>query len=196
METKICNICGRAKEMEEFRRLTGLKNKFNKGCHECIEKASKRYVENKDEVKAYQRAYRENNKEYFSEYRRKWGKENPDTLGQWANKRYDENGAYKDVQIARARLRGLIDKGFEFEALVGCTFSEFKAHMESLFQPGMTWANYGRGDGKWSIDHIVALSRADNEMDSLPYHFSNLQPLWCHQNSRKGNRDTPIDELK
>ena len=38
--------------------------------------------------------------------------------------------------------------------LVGYTLTELMEHLESKFQPGMTWDN----DGDWHIDHILPKS--------------------------------------
>lgn len=186
METKTCSICDQTKNIEEFRRLTGLKNKFNKSCATCIDRPKARYAENKEQIKVYQRAYREQNKEYFSEYRKEWGKVNKDTLSAWENKRYDEDPTFKKIKTTRQKLRGLINKALEFEAVLGCSFEEFKKHIESKFKEGMSWSNWGKGDGKWSLDHIDPLSKMDS-IDNANF-YTNLRPLWCHENSKKGNK--------
>lgn len=69
-------------------------------------------------------------------------------------------------------------------SLLGCTIKELKLHLESQFQEGMTWENYG----KWHIDHIKPcavfdLSRTEDQKEC--FHFSNLQPLWAMDNLRK-----------
>ena len=67
---------------------------------------------------------------------------------------------------------------------------DFKAYMESLFQPGMSWSNWGRGPGNWQIDHIFPLS-AVNLADAIEQraacHWRNLQPLWFEDNMAKGD---------
>lgn len=77
--------------------------------------------------------------------------------------------------------------------LIGCTCEQLKAHLESLFTRGMTWENYGmhrlNGDPKWNIDHIRPCSSfdlSDPEQQRRCFHYTNLQPLWAIDNSRKG----------
>lgn len=66
---------------------------------------------------------------------------------------------------------------------------QFRQHMESLFQPGMSWENYGKNG--WHIDHIMPVSSFDltnlQEVKRAS-HFSNLQPLWAADNQRKSNK--------
>lgn len=72
--------------------------------------------------------------------------------------------------------------------LLGADFETVKRHIESQFQPGMSWMNHGTGDGFWHIDHRMPLDSAKNEIDVYPlFHYTNLQPLWTADNIRKSN---------
>ena len=66
--------------------------------------------------------------------------------------------------------------------MLGCTFEEFRRHIESQFQQGMTWENRS----EWHIDHRIPISTAST-LDELRYlsHYMNLQPLWAADNLRK-----------
>ena len=69
----------------------------------------------------------------------------------------------------------------------GCSFPELVRHIEAQWYDGMSWTNYG----SWHIDHIVPISSVDlNDFDAAMrvFHFSNLQPLWAHENVKKGAR--------
>lgn len=71
--------------------------------------------------------------------------------------------------------------------LVGCTVDELKKHLESTFQDGMTWDNYG----KWHIDHIRPCSSFDLtkiEEQKECFNYQNLQALWAEDNLRKSNK--------
>jgi hypothetical protein len=70
------------------------------------------------------------------------------------------------------------------------TVDELMAHLESQFQEGMTWDNYGRNG--WHIDHIKPDSWFDYEsIDSEEFQqcwaLSNLQPMWESENFKKSN---------
>lgn len=73
--------------------------------------------------------------------------------------------------------------------LLGCTLGFFKDYIESKFQPGMTWENYGY-EG-WHIDHIkpcALFNLTDPEQQKICFNYTNLQPLWKKDNLRKSNK--------
>lgn len=82
-------------------------------------------------------------------------------------------------------------KNGSFIKHVGWTVEELKTHLESKFQPGMSWDNYGR-DG-WHLDHKTpdswfSYSSAEDEGFKQSWSLDNLQPLWEKDNCRKSNR--------
>jgi hypothetical protein len=84
-------------------------------------------------------------------------------------------------------------KGKSTEEILGCTFEEFRQHLESKFEAWMNWDNYGLYNGElnygWDIDHIIPLSSVDTleEIYELN-HYTNLQPL-CGYTNRYTKRD-------
>lgn len=84
----------------------------------------------------------------------------------------------------RKRIRHAIKCGSAIDNL-DCSTEELKIKLESKFQSGMSWNNYG----KWHIDHIKPLSKFDLT-DPIQLkeacHYTNLQPLWAKDNLRKG----------
>ena len=85
-----------------------------------------------------------------------------------------------------------IRKSSKTEAMLGCTFKEFKDCLESKFLPGMSWGN--RPD--WHIDHIVPCAAATDarELESL-FHFTNLRPMWGRDNCSKNAKLPEEHEL-
>lgn len=150
------------------------------------------------------------------EYKEKWQKENQARIRQKsrdyyeANKErvtaatrlYDKERSKTDVsyrlrRILRNRiriaLRADIKRGSAVKDL-GCTTAELKVHLEKLFQPGMTWDNWGAGKDKWHIDHIRPLASfdlTDREQFLQAVHYTNLQPLWQTENLRKSAKWSP-----
>ena len=75
-----------------------------------------------------------------------------------------------------------------FSRKLGCNGVTLRSYMERLFQPGMSWENYGAAADQWQIDHKVALDKFDLS-DPIQYaaaaHYTNLQPLWRRDNAIK-----------
>lgn len=92
----------------------------------------------------------------------------------------------------RNRLNRAIKGNYKAGSAVrdlGCSVDDFKQHLESKFQPGMSWDNYGRKG--WHIDHIVPLNAfdlTDHEQFKRACHHSNLQPLWAKDNILKSDK--------
>lgn len=130
----------------------------------------------------------------------KYRKDNADKI-----KRYEEtNRAKRNVQqkarrvthplyAIKCRLRCRVvsflkskglRKNTKTAAMLGCTYEEFKAHIERLFLPGMSWVNFS----DCHIDHIVPLDAADTEADVYSLnHFTNLRPMWGPDNIAKSD---------
>ena len=92
------------------------------------------------------------------------------------------------------RIRSLINQTFKVKNLskesktmqiLGCTFDEFKTHIERQFYGGMTWDNRN----KWHFDHILPTSLAKNEDDLIRLnHYLNLRPCWAKENIAKSSK--------
>ena len=101
---------------------------------------------------------------------------------------YYNNPLHKMACCLRSRLRDALKnlkKSKSTEKLVGCSFQELKKYIESKFEFGMNWENYG----KWHMDHIRPCSSFDlskEEGQQACFNFKNLQPLWAKDNLIKG----------
>jgi cytidylate kinase len=87
------------------------------------------------------------------------------------------NAALKNVQKTGSAIKDL-----------GCSIEELKKYLESKWQKGMAWDNYGK-DG-WHIDHILPISSFDlsnPEELKKACHYSNLQPMWARDNFKKSD---------
>lgn len=183
---------------------------------EKIKEQNKQYYqENKEKQKLYKQENKEilnekrrikykENREAILEKRKEYTKLNNDkikaTTRKYLNDKYKNDTLFKIKVTCRNLIRKSINKkGYiknsKTETILGCTFEEFKNHIESLWQPWMNWDNYGLYNGElnygWDIDHITPLVTATNEEELLKLnHFNNLQPL-CS----KVNRDIKRDNL-
>jgi hypothetical protein len=103
----------------------------------------------------------------------------------------DEIGYIKYIVSSRIRAALKNEKNERSITYLGCTIVEFKKHIESKWEEGMSWENHGQGEGTWQIDHIVPVKYGDNvtlEEYKKRLHWTNTQPLWTSQNLSKGNR--------
>lgn len=112
----------------------------------------------------------------------------------WDKERRIKDPNYRIASNMRSRLskalKGVIKRSSAVDDL-GCSLDEFRLYLESKFEPGMNWDNYGHGVDKWNIDHIEPLSTADlsnPDMQKKLSHYANLRPMWHIDNIRKGNR--------
>lgn len=106
-------------------------------------------------------------------------------------KRATDNG-YRILCCLRARL-SIALKGHKktnrTQQLLGCSLNRLKEHLESQWQPGMSWENYGTHG--WHIDHIVpccAYDMKDPDEQEACFHYTNLQPLWAKENLIKSGK--------
>ncbi len=143
---------------------------------------------NSEKNKEYQKAYYLNNSEKIKEQIRKWHLENRNHVNKWRKERYHNNLEFKDQVKLRVWIHNNIKRGKGTEKSwvknIGCSKNEFKVHIESQFNEGMTWDNWSRNG--WHIDHIVPLSKGGTN------HYTNLQPLWAKDNLAKGNKELTV----
>jgi len=106
------------------------------------------------------------------------------------NVRYETDELFRLACILRSRVRSALKNNQKTGSAVrdlGCTLAELKTHIESLFQPGMTWENHG----DWHIDHKKPLASFDLT-DRIQFlqacHYTNLQPLWAAFNLSKSDK--------
>ena len=167
---------------------------------------------NKDKVnsierKSYNAKWRESNKEKIAQQVRSYylkNKEHLRSVGKQTritnyNKKIKEPLFAIKESIRSNIRRTFTNKGLKkntnTESILGCSYFEFKLHLESKFKPWMNYDNYGKYNGElnygWDIDHIIPISSAETEEDVLRLnHYSNLQPL-CS----KVNRDIKKDKI-
>jgi hypothetical protein len=87
------------------------------------------------------------------------------------------------VAGALKRSKG-VRKNTKTQILLGTDFKTARAHIENLFEPGMTWDNHG----KWEFDHIIPCKSFDLKCPVQQLaccHYKNLQPLWAIDNAHK-----------
>lgn len=153
---------------------------------------------NKDLIAAQKKRDYEKHKEKRVETNKEWQKRNREKLNKLSgenHKRYrKENPCYKIMTASRCRINAVLryktTKSAKTIELMGCSSEKLKEHLEGLFQPGMNWDNHGHTG--WHIDHIIPCASFDltkPEEQKKCFHYTNLQPLWWHQNLKKGAKN-------
>lgn len=149
------------------------------------EKESERYKiyiskpENKVKARIRKLRFIKNNKEHIREYSRNWER----------NKRKTDP-MYSLIKNLRSRLWTVLKRQKKSNStleLTGCSLEELKKYLESKFEDGMDWNNYG----VWHIDHIIPCANfdfSDPKQQKICFHYTNLQPMWGEKNIKKGSR--------
>lgn len=177
----------RSEKKKEYYRERYLKKR-----EEIREKQREYYLQNKDTINKTNKEYYLNNKNVTIKnaivYRKNREKHNP--LYKLANR-------MKSL-IGNSLRKGGYKKNTKTQKILGCTYEEFKEHLEKLFEPWMSWDNYGKYNGElnfgWDIDHVEPLlpkgiTRSEDDIIRLN-HYTNLQPL-CSKVNRHIKRNNP-----
>lgn len=159
----------------------------NKNLEHCRAKARDHYWKHHARIRERQKHKTPTEREAHRKYHRQWS----------------ANARRTDINLRlRVSLRGRFRMAFQNSSgkktdsvlkLLGCSIPDFRIYIESKFDVGMSWENYGRGHDKWHLDHIVPCAIFDltnPEHQSRCFHFSNYQPLWEPQNLSKGAKFT------
>jgi hypothetical protein len=138
----------------------------------------------------YKRYYNKHHERILKEKRESNKKRRP-KLREWQRNKYKYDPIFKTITCLRNRLKKVLKKRNKFSHIdfLGCSKIELIVHLESQFKEGMTWENYGFYG--WHIDHIIPLSKVNLNVEEdvkKVCHYTNLQPLWWHENLKKGNR--------
>ena len=101
---------------------------------------------------------------------------------------------YRLVDSLRQRVYRVVKQQFTPSAktleLIGCSQDELISWVESHFEVGMTWENYGLHG--WHLDHVVPVAKyMDNIEDPVAqrecFNMKNLKPMWATDNRRKSS---------
>jgi hypothetical protein len=168
VEFKCCTSCSIEKEIDLFPSRKDSKDGYRNQCIECF----------KQKTSSSKKSYRKKNKKSIRE---------KDVI--YRKERMKTDPLYRAKIDARNIIRkALSEKGYSkksrTEEILGCSFIEFKIHIESLFLNNMSWENRN----EWHIDHIIPLAFAKNEKELLLINnYINLRPIWIEDNQLKSD---------
>lgn len=219
METKKCTHCELEKELSEFYMQN---NKYISICKTCIiEKAKQNYrlkhpnikkqkltpEEQREKNRKDKQIYKITHREKYLAEKRRYYEKHKDKIKEYniQYKRKKNNGQLYNWQafIRNKLYRFVMEKNAApvIEFFIQCPRNQFKEYLESLFEEGMTWENYGRGksdENKWQLDHYIPISYFDltNAKQALIcWNFRNLRPSWLRDNLGKSTT-IPDDHLE
>lgn len=145
----------------------------------------KEYKKKYHQSEKYKKYYQtDKNKHYRKEYKQS------DRCKQ-SSKEYRQTDKGKISSLLRSRLYKALKGNYKTGSAVrdlGCTIPELKIHLGNQFQEGMTWDLLGK---EIHIDHIKPLCKfdlTDREQFLQACHYTNLQPLWAHDNLTKNSK--------
>lgn len=181
---------------------------YRKENPEKVRDRDRRYYEvNRDKILRNVKKYREENPEKVAANKGKWQRDNPEKsralkrkyekgnrakINARRSERLRNDPAYRIRRALKERIRVVLARKGARKcdrtlSLTGCTVEFLRGYLAARFKPGMSWENYGA----WHIDHRIPCTKfnlLDPDQQRQCFHFSNLQPLWALENSRK--RDT------
>jgi len=146
------------------------------------------YQVNKDKILTQKKDYYISNIDKIKFYRNS----NKNKIRQYSKIKLKSDIKFKLSTTLRSRLNVAIKNNYKSGSAVrdlGCTIEQLKVYLESKFQPGMSWDNYGLYG--WHIDHIKPLASfdlTDRKQLLEACHYTNLQPLWAKDNIIKRDK--------
>lgn len=177
-------------------------------CDRCRTQQKKYKDDNKEHAKQVKKLYaarperKEKRRELDKKYRSRI--EIKQKNNAWQHERYHTDIVFKCRQSLsrtlghklRAMSNGTNIKKNTMEFL-GCTIDEFKEYIESKFEEGMSWDNYGRKPYTrcWELDHIIPAKYKEDDTEEITVetivkrsHYTNFQPMWAIDNRKKSNK--------
>ncbi len=195
---KKCSRCKLEKDLNEFSNLNSGPMGKNYACKEC----HKLYrTQNKEKIALQKKEYmsrpevKKRRDNYIKEYQKR-----PEYKEKYnANmRRYKKNNINAKIahrlRNALSRAATKLYKSESSRKLLGIPIQEFKIYIESLWEEGMSWENYGEHklneEPRWNFDHILPISsfnlRNVKEQKKC-FHYTNIRPRWGEENLDKSD---------
>lgn len=188
---KHCNKCNTTKPIDNFSKDSYRKDGYRSHCKSCCSITRKFYNE-RDDIKQKRqqksKLYYQENRDIIRKKSKIYEKTNRDKINTRRKERRNTDPLYRLSENIRAMIRKSLSRNkqsYITTDIIGCSFEEFKLHIEQQFISGMTWENRS----EWHLDHIIPISSAQTVDDIIRLnHYTNLRPLWAIDNLKKSNK--------
>lgn len=200
-QTRRSSLKSRNKNLEKRREASRIYRKLHlKDCREKGKLFMKEWRQRDPEaVRAIDRKYYNENAIIIREKEKENRKQDPERYRRYDRKQYEKMISDVGRRVAKYVSNSLWfsikenKSGKAFFSSVPYTKEDLCQHLASLWEDEMTWENYGKGEGKWSIDHKVPstffhFTTVDDWEFKECWKLENLQPMWDINNSKKGNK--------
>lgn len=194
---KCCKGCEEIKVLSEFRlNVKGKYKSYNTYCYSCEYEISVAWKKNnREKVLLGSKKYHKSNKEKEAAYKKQY-RAKPEVKKRASERdkqRAAEDPNYKLLRHLRTAVNGIIKrfggkKSKRTMELLGCDIKTAREHIESKFEPWMTWENHG--NLTWHLDHERPASLFDltnEEEQKQCFHYTNLRPLAAIHNLSKND---------
>lgn len=186
---KICSKCRRELPLSFFYKRERYNDGLDLQCIEC-RRERQRIVNATAEHRENQKRYQQSKKGRLQT--KVANKRSLEYKRNWIKTKRESDMEFKIVTNLRTRFNHMISdyhlhKWNSTFIYLGCTVDIFIKYIESQFQEGMTWENYGQ----WHIDHIIPLIYFDLTKEEnlyIAWNYRNLQPLWSSENYSKAGK--------
>jgi hypothetical protein len=184
---KHCANCNNVLPNDEFHKSNYSKDGFKSICKSCTSIRVKEHRElNPEHYRNKSNIWYANNKEKVQQR----VKLNRKTISEKESIRCSTDPLFKLRKTLRSRIGSSFrnngySKKSKTHEILGCSYEDFKLHIEAQFVSGMSWENRS----EWHLDHIIPVSSAIDESDLIRLnHYTNFQPLWAIDNLKKSNK--------
>lgn len=202
---KKCCTCKEEKPFTLFNKSNNSKDGLSWVCKECSKKRMEVYESKpgvKERKKERNRLRKINNKKEISAKAKIYSAKTRQRRNEYVKERRRTDPEFK----LKLRLSGSIRDALKTAGvrktdrtlkLTGCSISQLKIHIESQFEPEMTWDNHGNFG--WNLDHIVAsttFNLTSPEEQLKCFHFTNLMPRWATTEIAKAHGSNQIGNIE
>lgn len=217
VQNKACNVCNEVLPILEFGKYKGSLDGHTPQCKTCRKiQSSASYTRNKNNILIKQKENYYTNHEESLKYSRECYHKNGEInrarkreynksergrriFREWQALQMRTNKLFRAKKNLRNRYNAVIRyyKLKKSTSIVKSIDHSFIEYITNQFTEGMNWDNYGKGFGKWSIDHYVPLAylEVDGSVQEELNHFFNLAPMWNVENTKKSDT-LPEDYLE